>query len=88
LIDHDNLEEFADPRRYDIEDDSDTGIGFYTALAQETGGPGTGDSLWYGARKHPDCAAGIPRNRSGYHAWHVGASAQQICQPAHALGRG
>lgn len=39
MIDHDNLEEFADPRRYDIEDDSDTGIGFYTALAQETGGP-------------------------------------------------
>ena len=39
MIDHDNLEEFADPRRYDIEDNSDTGIDFYTALAQETGGP-------------------------------------------------
>jgi SAM-dependent methyltransferase len=39
LIDHNNLEEFADPLSYDIEDSSDTGIAFYTALAQETGGP-------------------------------------------------
>jgi len=39
LIDHNNLEEFADPLNYDIEDDSDTGIAFYAALAQETGGP-------------------------------------------------
>lgn len=39
MIDHDNLEEFGDPHTYDIEDDSDTGIAFYTALAQETGGP-------------------------------------------------
>jgi SAM-dependent methyltransferase len=39
LIDHNNLEEFADPRTYDIEDSNDTGIAFYAALAQETGGP-------------------------------------------------
>jgi len=39
LIDHDNLEEFADPLNYDIEDNSDTGIAFYSTLAQETGGP-------------------------------------------------
>ena len=39
MIDHDNLEEFADPRTYDIEDSSDTGVAFYTALARETGGP-------------------------------------------------
>jgi len=39
LIDHNNLEEFADPHTYDIEDNSDTGIALYTALAQETGGP-------------------------------------------------
>jgi hypothetical protein len=39
LIDHDNLEEFADAESYDIEDDSDTGVAFYTSLAQETGGP-------------------------------------------------
>jgi SAM-dependent methyltransferase len=39
LIDHDNLEEYADPENYDIEDSSDTGVGFYTRLAQETGGP-------------------------------------------------
>ena len=39
LIDHNNLEEFSDPVNYDMEDTSDTGIAFYTALAQETGGP-------------------------------------------------
>ncbi len=39
MIDHDNLEEFADPRNYDIEDSSDTGIAFYAELARETGGP-------------------------------------------------
>ena len=39
MIDHNNLEEFADPHTYDIEDNTDTGIAFYTALAQETGGP-------------------------------------------------
>jgi SAM-dependent methyltransferase len=38
LIDHNNLEEFADPQNYDIEDASDTGIAFYSALARETGG--------------------------------------------------
>src|SRR5215210_8649168 len=39
LIDHDNLEEYADPVAYDRQDTSDTGVAFYTALAQETGGP-------------------------------------------------
>lgn len=39
MIDHNNLEEFADARNYDREDDSDTGVAFYAALAQETGGP-------------------------------------------------
>ncbi len=39
MIDHDNLEEFSDPANYDMEDASDTGIAFYTALTQETGGP-------------------------------------------------
>jgi SAM-dependent methyltransferase len=39
LIDHNNLEEFADPANYDIEDSSDTGVAFYSALAQESGGP-------------------------------------------------
>jgi SAM-dependent methyltransferase len=39
LIDHDNLEEFADPHTYDIVDNTDTGIAYYAALAQETGGP-------------------------------------------------
>lgn len=39
MIDHNNLEEFSDPVNYDVEDTSDTGIAFYAALAQETGGP-------------------------------------------------
>lgn len=39
MIDHNNLEEFADPINYDLEDTSDTGIAFYAALAQESGGP-------------------------------------------------
>ena len=39
MIDHNNLEEFADPHTYDMEDTSDTGIAFYAALAQETGSP-------------------------------------------------
>lgn len=39
LLDHDNLEEFADARNYDIQDPTDTGVAFYTTLAQETGSP-------------------------------------------------
>ncbi|MEM8533934.1 MAG: class I SAM-dependent methyltransferase [Chloroflexota bacterium] len=40
MIDHDNLEEFADPVNYDMEDAGDTsGISFYSVLAQETGDP-------------------------------------------------
>jgi SAM-dependent methyltransferase len=39
MIDHDNLEEFAVPLNYDIEDSSQAGVAFYSALAQETGGP-------------------------------------------------
>jgi SAM-dependent methyltransferase len=39
VIDHDNLEEFADAEEYDIEVTGDKGVAFYTALARETGGP-------------------------------------------------
>ena len=39
MIDHDNLEEFSDPADYDRRDPSNVGVAFYTALAQETGGP-------------------------------------------------
>lgn len=38
VIDHNNLEEFSDPLNYDLEDPSDTGVAFYSALAQEAGG--------------------------------------------------
>ncbi len=39
MIEHDNLEEFADAVAYDREDSSDTGVAFYAALARETDGP-------------------------------------------------
>ena len=39
MTNHNNLEEFADPDNYDMEDSSDTGVAFYSALARETGGP-------------------------------------------------
>ena len=38
LLDHNNLEAFSDPANYDQEDPSDTGVAFYSALAQEAGG--------------------------------------------------
>lgn len=38
MLDHDNLEDFADAESYDVHE-NDTGVAFYTALAQETGGP-------------------------------------------------
>ena len=39
MIDHSNLEEFADPVNYDLADPSDTGVAFYSALAREAAGP-------------------------------------------------
>jgi SAM-dependent methyltransferase len=38
LIDHDNLDAFADAEAYDIADPTDTGGEFYRALTQEAGG--------------------------------------------------
>ena len=38
MLDHNNLEEFADPVNYDRADPGDTGVAFYSALAQEAGG--------------------------------------------------
>jgi SAM-dependent methyltransferase len=38
VLDHDNLEEFADPVNYDRVDPGDTGVAFYSALAREAGG--------------------------------------------------
>ena len=87
MIDHNNLEEFADPHNYDIEDNSDTGIAFYTALAQETGNPvleiacGTGRFIipiaQLGPRLRPPDAArhyGVPTQN-------MGKRNQQTCQP-------
>jgi SAM-dependent methyltransferase len=39
LLDHDNLEEFADAEAYDGDDPDDAGVAFYSGLALETGGP-------------------------------------------------
>lgn len=39
MLDHNNLEEFSDAINYDRQDSSDTGIAFYSSLAQEAGGP-------------------------------------------------
>jgi len=39
LTDHDNLGDFQDGAVYDRQDPSDTGVGFYRRLAEETGGP-------------------------------------------------
>ena len=76
MIDHDNLEEFADPQNYDIEDDSDTGVAFYTALAQETGGPVLEIACGTGRVSIPIARLGICRNRPGYRPRNVGVSAQ------------
>ena len=38
MLEHDNLEEFADPLNYDLADTSDAGVEFYCALAREAGG--------------------------------------------------
>lgn len=38
VLDHDNLEEFADPVNYDRADHGDAGVAFYSALALEAGG--------------------------------------------------
>ena len=38
MLDHDNLDAFSDPEKYDTHE-NDAGVAFYTALAHETGGP-------------------------------------------------
>lgn len=60
MIEHDNLEEFADPANYDLEDDSDTGVGFYAALAREAGAPVLELACGTGRVSIPLARAGIP----------------------------
>lgn len=60
MIDHDNLEQFSDPQDYDAEDSSDTGVAFYTALAQETGGPVLELACGTGRVTIPIAQLGIP----------------------------
>lgn len=60
MLDHDNLEEFADPLNYDLEDSSDTGVSFYRALAHETGGPVLEIACGTGRVTIPIAREGIP----------------------------
>jgi SAM-dependent methyltransferase len=60
LIAHNNLEEFSDPLNYDRQDSSDTGVAFYSALAQETGGPVLEIACGTGRVTIPIAQLGIP----------------------------
>jgi SAM-dependent methyltransferase len=60
VIDHTNLEEFADPLDYDLEDSSETGVAFYRALAHETGGPVLELACGTGRVAIPIAREGIP----------------------------
>ena len=60
MLDHTNLEEFSDPLNYDLEDPSDTGVAFYRALANETGGPVLEIACGTGRVAIPIAEDGIP----------------------------
>jgi SAM-dependent methyltransferase len=60
VLDHTNLEEFADPLECDLEDASDTGVAFYRALAHETGGPVLELACGTGRVAIPIAREGIP----------------------------
>lgn len=60
MIAHNNLEEFSDPLNYDRQDSSDTGVAFYSALAQETGGPVLEIACGTGRVTIPIAQLGIP----------------------------
>ncbi|MEZ4503689.1 MAG: class I SAM-dependent methyltransferase [Dehalococcoidia bacterium] len=60
MIEHDNLEEFADAERYDLEDASETGVEFYASLARETGGPVLEVACGTGRVAIPIARLGIP----------------------------
>lgn len=73
MLDHDNLEEFRDGERYDLENPSDVGVGFYTELARETGSPileiacGTG-------------RVALPIARAGFHVTGVDIASSMLAQ--------
>lgn len=60
MIDHTNLEEFADAANYDMQDPSDTGEAFYAALAREAGGPVLEIACGTGRVAIPIARAGFP----------------------------
>jgi SAM-dependent methyltransferase len=60
VIEQDNLEEFADAERYDLEDASETGVEFYASLARETGGPVLELACGTGRVAIPIARLGIP----------------------------
>ena len=61
MIDHDNLEEYADPVDYDWRYSSDTGVAFYSALAWEAGGPVLEIACGTGRSPYPSRAKGSPQ---------------------------
>jgi SAM-dependent methyltransferase len=60
VLDHSNLEAYADPAEYDLEDAGDTGVSFYRALAHETGGPVLELACGTGRVAIPIAREGIP----------------------------
>ena len=60
MLDHDNLEEFADPVNYDRADPGDAGVAFYRALAREAGGPVLELACGTGRATIPIAELGLP----------------------------
>ena len=75
LIDHDNLEEYADPVDYDWRYSSDTGVAFYSALAWEAGGPVLEIACAHGPGRHTHRAPRVRRDGVGRRPSHARAGA-------------
>ncbi len=86
MIDHNNLEEFTDPRNYDIEDDTDTGVAYHAALAQETGGPLLEIACGTGRVSIPIAPLGFAVTGLDIVPAMLDTGAQQVWGAAHALG--
>jgi 2-polyprenyl-3-methyl-5-hydroxy-6-metoxy-1,4-benzoquinol methylase len=78
LIDHNNLEAFSDPINYDLEDPSDTGVAFYSALAQQAGGSVLEIACGTGRVSIPIAKLGFPVTGLGYRPRNGSAGAEQI----------
>ena len=79
-LDHDNLEAFADAETYDIHE-NDAGVAFYTALAQETGGPVLELACGTGRVCIPIARLGTRGDRPGHRPGHARTGAAQVARP-------